>query len=192
MSTSLSSFENHFTRVASYAAAGDLENLKTAIITALEDKVSINALKEVFVQLYAYAGFPRSINSLGTLLSVVEDRKSRGISDIQGEEPKELPAGTDKKTYGDNVQVELIGASPKGKLFDFAPAIDLFLKEHLFCDIFCRGILSHKEREIVTVAILSTIPAVEPQLKAHIQMALHIGVPQQSIDEILAFTQKKQ
>jgi len=28
----------------------------------------------------------------------------------------------------------------------FAPAIDTFLKEHLFADIFARDILTHKER----------------------------------------------
>ncbi|MGQ8364348.1 hypothetical protein [Glaciecola sp. 1036] len=37
------------------------------------------------MHLYAYAGFPRSLNALGTNMKVVEARKSQGKEDIQGE-----------------------------------------------------------------------------------------------------------
>lgn len=43
--------------------------------------------REVLVQLYqlyAYAGFPRSLNALTELMKVLEARKQRGIQDAPG------------------------------------------------------------------------------------------------------------
>lgn len=63
--------------VASFAAAGDLDALDGALRDALNAGMTVNDGKEVLVQLYAYAGFPRSLNALGTFMKVVEDRKAR-------------------------------------------------------------------------------------------------------------------
>jgi alkylhydroperoxidase/carboxymuconolactone decarboxylase family protein YurZ len=43
----------------------------------------------------------------------------------------------------------------KGEVYEFAPAIDQFLKEHLFGDIFGRDILDYETRKIATIAALS-------------------------------------
>ena len=48
-------------------AQGDLERLEPAVRMALDNGVTINELKEAFSQLYAYTGFPRSLNALGVL-----------------------------------------------------------------------------------------------------------------------------
>jgi hypothetical protein len=37
----------------------------------------------------------------------------------------------------------------------FSPAIDTFLKEHLFADIFVRDVISHQDRELATIAALA-------------------------------------
>src|SRR3990172_8671104 len=52
----------------------------------------VNELKEVLVQMYAYAGFPRSLNGLNTFIDVLEDRQRRGIADEVGREPSPRPA----------------------------------------------------------------------------------------------------
>lgn len=70
-------------------------------------------------------------------MKVVGSRQ--GKNDVIGEEGKVLPKDTDKFAYGDKVQVELTGNHVTGKLFDFSPASDQYLKEHLFADIFARG-----------------------------------------------------
>ena len=46
-------------------ARGDLPRLDSAIRKALDGGVTINELKDAFSQLYAYTGFPRSLNALG-------------------------------------------------------------------------------------------------------------------------------
>ena len=54
--------------VAAFAAEGDLGSLKVAIHQALDHGVSVNELKESFVHLYPYSGFPRSLNGVSARL----------------------------------------------------------------------------------------------------------------------------
>jgi alkylhydroperoxidase/carboxymuconolactone decarboxylase family protein YurZ len=46
--------------VAALAAIGDLPRLNTALDQALDLKLTISELREVLLQLYAYAGFPNT------------------------------------------------------------------------------------------------------------------------------------
>lgn len=91
---------------------------------------------------------------------------------------------------GTKVQTDLVGAPVKGRLFDFAPGIDEFLKTHLFGDIFARGVLSHEDREVATIAALSAMEGVDPQLKAHIQMGKNTGLTDAQVEEIIKITKK--
>jgi alkylhydroperoxidase/carboxymuconolactone decarboxylase family protein YurZ len=56
----------------------------------------------------------------------------------------------------------------KGQLFEFAPAINEYLKTHLFGDIFARDNLDWQSRELATVGALAAMSGVEPQLQSHI------------------------
>ncbi len=170
--------------ISAYTAVGNTEKLKNALEKALDDGLSVNEIKEILVQLYAYCGFPRSLNAINTFMQTVDERKVSSV----GNEPESLPHGTDKKEYGNEVQIKLTGAEVKGAMFDFAPAIDTFLKEHLFADIFSRGVLTYQEREIATIAALSSIKGVEPQLNAHIQIGKNTGLKDEQTEEILKLT----
>lgn len=152
--------------ISAYTAKSDLENLEKSLHTGLDEGLTVNEIKEVLVQAYAYCGFPKSLNGLMTFKKVMDARKNK--NDKIGEEGKLLPKGTDKFAYGDDVQFALTGKRYKGGIFDFAPAIDQYLKEHLFGDIFARGVLNYQEREVATIAILSTLQTVPAQLKSHI------------------------
>lgn len=172
--------------ISSYTAKGDLKNLEKALSKGLDDKMTVNEIKEILVQMYAYCGFPRSLNGLSTFMKVVDSRADK--HDITDEAGKVLPQGTDKFAYGDKVQVELTGDHATGKLFDFAPVADQYLKEHLFDDIFARGILTYQERELATIGALSSLTGVEPQLKAHIQMGKNTGLTDEQIAQALKLT----
>lgn len=180
--------QQNIATIASYTASGDLKALETAINKGLDDGLTINEIKEELIQMYAYCGFPRSLNGLGTLMSVVEQRKANGIKDTEGEAGSPLEG--DKLTYGTRVQTELAGSPVKGKLFEFAPGIDEFLKTHLFGDIFGRGVLTKQEREVATIAALSSIEGVEPQLKAHIQLGKNTGLTDEQVAYIIKITKK--
>lgn len=72
--------------IAAFAAKGDTEKLAAEIQHGLDTGLTINEIKEVLIQLYAYAGFPRSLNALGVLMGVVEQRQQQGITDNAGED----------------------------------------------------------------------------------------------------------
>lgn len=163
--------------IAAFAAAGDMPGLDAALNKGLNAGLSIGDAREILVQLYAYAGFPRSLNALGQLMKVTEARRQQGIQDTPGREPGHaIPTGDALLAAGTANQTKLVGAPVKGPLFDFAPAIDRFLKTHLFGDIFERDNLDWQSRELATVGMLAALSGVESQLQSHVRISLNIGL----------------
>jgi alkylhydroperoxidase/carboxymuconolactone decarboxylase family protein YurZ len=68
----LSTQQQAIAPIAAFAAAGDMPRLDDALNRGLEAGLTIGEIKEILVQLYAYAGFPRSLNALGQLMKVTE------------------------------------------------------------------------------------------------------------------------
>lgn len=52
--------------ISAFTTKGELSKLKQALHTGLDAGLTINEAKEVLVHLYAYCGFPRSIQGLVT------------------------------------------------------------------------------------------------------------------------------
>ena len=86
--TSLDARQQAIVPIGAFAAAGDLAGLNTALNQGLDAGLTVSEIREILVQLYAYAGFPRSLNALSELIRVLEDRKQRGIQDPLGREPE--------------------------------------------------------------------------------------------------------
>ena len=124
-------------------AQGDLVRLEPAVKMALDNGVTVNELKEAFSQLYAYTGFPRSLNALGVLSKVLESKQPNW----QEGKPWTRPAEWDdaKKAYelGTKNQTQLSG---KPFNYEFCPQDDYYLKSHLFGDIFAGDQLSAADR----------------------------------------------
>lgn len=70
-------------------------------------------------------------------------------------------------------------------LKDTAPDLARYIIEFGFGDIYSRGVLSLKEREIATVAALVTLGNAQPQLKIHIHGALNVGCTRQEVLEVI-------
>lgn len=170
--------------IAAFAASGEIDKLKVSLVDGLEAGLTINETKEILGQLYAYAGFPRSLNALAAFMQVVNERESQGIKDVVGKEPSPLPTDRTSLEFGHENQTKLIGVEVKGALFDFSPQIDEYLKSHLFGDIFQRDVLTWKEREIATIATLANIKGVNSQLAAHYNISMNNNV---SVDELNEF-----
>lgn len=133
------------------------------------------------VQLYAYAGFPKSLNALGELLKVVEARQQRGIADTPGREPSPgIPVGDELIAVGTANQTQISGGPVKNAVTDFAPVINQYLQAHRFGDIFERDNLDWQSRELATVGALAATPGVEAQLRSHMAASQRVGltVPQ--------------
>lgn len=176
--------------IAAFTANGDVVNLKKALEAGLNGGLSINDIKEILTHMYAYAGFPRSITATGVFMDLLNDRIKNGVRDEKGVEPNTIPGNLDKNKVGTEIQTKLVGGPVKGPLFEFSPAIDQFLKEHLFCDIFYRGVLTNQEREIATIAALAALPA-EAQLAAHLNISRNTGVSPEQLKEYVVIMKEK-
>ena len=163
--------------MASFAAASNMPRLNTALNQGLDAGMTVSEAKEVLVQLYAYAGFPKSLNALGELMKVVQERRQRGIQDAPGREPgRRIATGDELVAAGKANQTAISGGPVQGPLFDFAPVINQFLQAHLFGDIFERDNLDWQSRELATVGALAAMPGVEAQLRSHLRASLRVGL----------------
>jgi len=177
--------------ISAFTAKGDLLQLQNALVDGLDAGLTVNEIKEVLVQLYAYTGFPRSLNALQTFADVLNQRKKNGIKDESGKEASPLPTNKTKLQFGTEMQTKLVGQPVKGEVFEFAPAIDQFLKEHLFGDIFGRDNLDWKNRELATISALAVLGGVENQLRSHFRVGMYNGITAAQLTNLLSIIQSK-
>lgn len=185
----LSEKQEKIVTISALAAKGELEKLKPELAGGLEAGLTVNEIKEVLVHLYAYSGFPRSLRGLQTFMAVLDERKVAGINDAWGREASPITDTRDKYERGKEILAKLSGVTPpEGRATagyaGFSPEIETFLKEHLFADIFERDVLTYTERETVTVSVLMSLGGVEPMLRSHMNLALHVGVSPIQLQEM--------
>jgi len=176
---SLSKKQESIVQIAALTGKGSLPALATRLHAGLDAGLTINQIKEVIIHTYAYAGFPRSIRGLQTFMTVLQDREAKGISDKLGADASPIRNGARKYDRGKAVLDSLLGVPQNGPQIGysaFAPTIEIFLKEHLIADIFERDVLTYTERELATIAVLSSIGGVEPMLKSHLSICLNVGL----------------
>lgn len=70
-------------------------------------------------------------------------------------------------------------------LAEIAPDFARYLIEFPFGDIYSRPGLDLRAREIATIAALTAMGNVAPQLKVHIQAGLNVGLSRQEVTEII-------
>jgi len=176
--------------ISALTATGDLENLKTELNTALDKRAVINEIKEALVHLYAYCGFPRSLNGLTVFMQVVEERKKAGKSDVEGRDASPLATDKSMLEMGTEVQTKLVGQPVSGGVMEFAPVIDRYLKEHLFGAIFSSDVLDHQQRELVTISALSSMSGTLGQLKSHIGIGMNTGLTENQFNQTFNLIEK--
>ena len=167
--------------ISAFVARGELDKLEIELNEGLNVGLTVNEIKEMIAQSYAYCGFPRAIRGLQTFMTVLDKRKADGITDNQGQEASPITDTRPKYERGKEILAKLSGTPiPEGKPTSgygaFSPEIDTFLKEHLFADIFERDVLTYAQREMVTVSVLMSIGGVEPMLNSHMNLALNVGI----------------
>lgn len=173
--------------IASYAAIGNTDGLTRALAQGLTAGLTVNEIKELLIQAYAYCGFPRSLTALGVFNNLLNERKAAGINDPEGEAAT-VVSDIDKYGQGAETLSKLSGVpvdAPAPWYQNFAPGINTFLKEHLFADIFGRGVLPYTDREIATVSMLTALGGVEPMATGHIGICRHLGVTTPQLNALL-------
>lgn len=189
----LSAAQKSIVNIAALTAKGDLEKLRTSLGEGLDAKLSVNQIKDVLVQMYAYAGFPRSLNGLNTFKIVLDERKAKGITDTEGKAATPINDKGDKYERG-RKNLEVLSGQPQSKpakgFGEFSPQIDRFLKEHLFADIFDSDILTYQERELATISALAAMPGVQSQLESHLSMGINTGLSESQLGQVFDLIEK--
>jgi alkylhydroperoxidase/carboxymuconolactone decarboxylase family protein YurZ len=180
--------------IAAFTANGDQQKLKTALNEGLNAGLTINEIKEILVQMYAYAGFPRSLNGINTFMGALNERQAKGIKDEMGKEASPVPADINKDEYGAKVRARLAGQEvippPSGYQL-FAPVIDTFLKQHLFADIFARDILDYQNRELATISALASMTGTGGQLEFHLGATMNTGLTETQMKQFISVLEYK-
>jgi 4-carboxymuconolactone decarboxylase len=185
--------EQSLVKISASTATGNSEHLKLDLNKGLDEGLTINEIKEALTQLYAYCGFPRSLNAINTFKTVLDERKSKGIKDTEGKKIVVENNVADKYEQGRKT-LEILTKTPQSKpapgFGEFVPRIDVFLKEHLFADIFVSDVLSYQQRELVTISALASLSGVESQLQSHITMGKNTGITENQLVQLADLIQE--
>ncbi|MFV0500810.1 MAG: carboxymuconolactone decarboxylase family protein [Bacteroidales bacterium] len=189
---SLDKQQQKIVAIAANTAVGNLDELKSELNAGLDNGLTVNQIKEVLVQMYAYCGFPRSLQGINTFMAVMDERKAKELDDNIGAEASAITDTRDKYIRGKANLQQLTGVEEKAPAGAnaFTPAIDTFLKEHLFADIFERDVLTFQQRELATISALAAMEGVAPMLRSHVNMGRNTGLSEEQIQEALAIAGK--
>jgi len=178
--------EKSLAGISATTATGKLDLLKIQLVAGLDNGLTVNEIKETLTQLYAYCGFPRSLNAINTFSAVLGERKAKNIIDPEGE--KIIQNTVEDKYEQGRKTLEQLTKTPQARpapgFGEFAPRIDAFLKEHLFADIFASKVLDFRRRELVTITALASMEGVEGQLQSHIKMGGNTGITDAELKEL--------
>lgn len=180
--------------ISSYTAISDTVNLTTALNQGLDDGLTINEVKEIFVQLCMYCGFPRGIRGTDIFIDVLSARKAKGIDDKYGRDASIIKDNLTKFERGLAVHTTVTGLTEEQLHFgamSFIPKIDIQLKEYVFADVYESNVLTYAEREIITVSALMAMNDIEPQIRFHINTAFQVGLSEEDIRSIIAVMEKQ-
>lgn len=186
--------QQHIAEIAALTGKGDLKKLKPALAAGLDDGMTVNEIKEIMVHTYAYCGFPRALRGLQTFVAVLGERKANGTEDEPGREASPIADTRTKYERGRDILATISGVpadAPKADYAVLAPEIEVFLKEHLFADLFERDVMSYAEREIATVSVLAAIGGVEPMMRSHMNIALNVGITPDQLRNLLSIVEKQ-
>ena len=186
---SLSAKQQSIITVAAFTARGEMDRLNGALAAGLDAGLTVNEIKEILAQMYAYAGFPRSLNGILAFMSVLDERKAKGIKDEVGKDASPVPPDLNKDQYGAKVRASLAGLDnipPPAAWQRFSPTIDTFLKEHLFADIFARDVLDFQSRELATIAALANMDGTGGQLGFHLGAAMNTGLTEAQMKDFIS------
>ncbi len=150
-----------------------INQLKGHVFAALNTGVSPIEIKEAVYQCIPYLGFPKTLNAIDAVNEVFK------IANIPL--PVESQKTVTEETRFDNgleVQKSIFG-DIIGKMHANSPEnqkhIQNYLSAFCFGDIYTRGSLDIKTRELLTLCILSALGGCESQVKSHVSGNINAG-----------------
>ncbi len=171
-------------RIAACAALGREADLLRSFRSARRARVPLAALRETLLQVYLFAGFPRTVNALDVL------ERARGP--LPAASPERLPPGAARRSflrrrgralfdrvYGGDAQTVLDRIGRQQKEFRS------WILEDAYGKVLARPGLEPAERECLAVALLAVLDLPRQQA-AHLRGALRCGAAPGAVEAALA------
>ncbi|MEC9266349.1 MAG: carboxymuconolactone decarboxylase family protein [Pseudomonadota bacterium] len=170
------------------ASGNRADALRLHLEGALANGVTREEIIELFIQLSVYCGFPAAVNAMAVAQSVFAD----GARPLRFDYPvrDKSESRTDRLERGSTLLAKSSAASGDAvvrSFEDIAPDLGRMIVEHSYGEVFSRGGIDLKTRELSACAALAAIGSatMETPLRVHINAALNVGAGQDEIVETL-------
>jgi 4-carboxymuconolactone decarboxylase len=169
--------------VAALTAMGTAgPQLKVHIFAALHVGCTPEEVREIIIQILGYAGFPATLNGMDTLMEVLAET-GQILSTAS------VHAGSEGRYERGKELISRLAPGQEQELkatFDpINPDITKYIIEFGYGDIYARGILPIRDRQVVTIAALAAKGTAPSQLRFHIGGGLRVGLSEAEIVEIM-------
>jgi 4-carboxymuconolactone decarboxylase len=169
--------------VAALTAMGTAApQLKVHIHAALHVGCTPEEIREIIIQMCGYAGFPATLNAMGTLMDVLKET-GRALS------KESVHAGTEGRYERGKRLLSQIAPHQEQVLRETFDPINPDITRHViefgYGDIYARGILPVRNRQAATIAALAAMGTAPSQLRFHIAGGLRAGLSEKEIVEIM-------
>ncbi len=182
-SVTLSQRQQVIVQVASLAALGMENQLRESVIKALDkENITEKEIVLIFTQLSSYIGFLR----VEQAFTAVQDRVDKEMFILLPQDDSNIRHEVGKKEY---TQLNPEGYLNILKAFKpLAPNLPETTFQ-LFGDAYSPSGLSLKDRQLATISSLAAMDTAEPQLRFHYGTALHVGLSQKEIMDMVVLIQ---
>lgn len=175
--------------IAMLAAAGNrADALRLHLAGAIANRVTRDEIVELLIQLSVYRGFPSALNALSVAQSVL----ALGVQTLQVDipAPANAESRSDRLERGSALLAKSSAASGDAvvrSFDDIAPDLGRMVVEHSYGEVFSRGGIDLKTRELSVCAALAAVGSAttETPLRVHINAALNVGASREEIVETL-------
>jgi 4-carboxymuconolactone decarboxylase len=169
--------------VAALTAMGTAApQLKVHIHAALHVGCTPEEIREIIIQMCGYAGFPATLNAMGTLMAVLNET-GRTLS------RDSVHAGTEGRYERGKELLSRIAPGQERLLREtydpINPDITRYVIAFGYGDIYARGILPIRNRQAATIAALAAKGTAPSQLRFHIGGGIRAGLSEAEIVEIM-------
>ena len=169
----------HLARLSAAAAMGRRKLLKRWYKEALADGVDAGHLQEATLQVFLFAGYPRTIGAFEELAAALGDEPPAPPREDETGDLLERGRETFRKVYGRHAETVL------GNLEALHPEFARFVLRDAYGQVLGRPFLSIGDRELMAVAMLAAL-GTRRQLHAHVRGCLRVGVAPDRVRGALA------
>ena len=169
--------------VAALTAMGTAApQLKVHTHAALHVGCTPEEIREVIIQMCGYAGFPATLNAMKTLVEVLQETGQALPTDS-------LHAGSEGRYERGKNLLAMIAPEQERILKETYDPINPDIAEYVIAfgygDIYARGLLSLRDRQVATIAALAAKGTAPSQLRFHIGGGFRAGLSEAEIVEIM-------